>query len=98
MINISKSLIQTSKLLRFKNLINSSCKFFATKKKDGATQSDKEVDKSKKTVKSSSTLGNTESNSSSPALGNVKVIESIPGHRVKKNKIKIRINKRIILY
>lgn len=89
MINISKSLIQSTKSLRFKNLINTSSKLFA-KKKDGATQSDKEVDKSKKTVKSSSnTTNNSESSSSSSsaALGNVKIIESIPGNKVIKLKL-----------
>ena len=61
MMNISKSFNITSKLIRpnminkFKNLVNQSSKLFASKKKDGATQSDKEVDKSKKTVKSSAT-------------------------------------------
>jgi len=90
--NISKSLIQTSKFLRVRTLVNTSSKLFASKKKDGATQSDVEVDKSKKTVKSSaspsaSATETTTTESAAPAVGNVKVIESIPGHKVKKTKL-----------
>lgn len=63
--NFSKSLIQTSKLLRSKNLLNLSLKLFASHKKDGATQSE--------------SFGE----AASAENGNVKIIESIPGNRVK---------------
>lgn len=87
MMKISKSLSLASQVLgskglnKYKNLTSISSKLFASKKKDGATQSDKEVDKSKKTVKASSSSSESSNNSAS----NVKVIESIPGDKVFKN-------------
>jgi len=68
-------------------LLNISSKAFASKNKDGAGQSDKEVDKSKKTVKAStSAVPQEEHVSEAPKQVNtpkVRVIESIPNDKVK---------------
>lgn len=82
------------RLNKFASLINISSKAFASKNKDGAGQSDKEVDKSKKTVKSAAapeaekktdaahkkeTAAEAPKQAQTPS---VRVIESIPGDRV----------------
>ncbi len=98
MINISRFLITSKQLInlrlsRFSGLLSISSKAFAAKNKDGAGQSDKEVDKSKKTVKSvnaaepekKTAAPKQETASETPKqaqAGTVRVIESIPGDRV----------------
>ena len=102
MINTSRFLLHARRQLlnlrlnKFASLNNICCKAFAAKNKDGAGQSDKEVDKSKKTVKSASapeadkkaaTTPKKETASEAPKqaqAGNVRVIESIPGDKVNK--------------
>lgn len=98
MINTSRFLIISRQLVnlrlnRFSSLFNITSKAFAAKNKDGAGQSDKEVDKSKKTVKSANT-SDSEKKAAAPKqetapetpkqaqAGNVRVIESTPGDRV----------------
>lgn len=92
MINTARFLISSRHLLnlrlnRFSNLINISSKAFAAKNKDGAGQSDKEVDKTKKTVKATNAPEVEQKAAQSEApkqaqAGNVRVIESIPGDKV----------------
>ena len=98
MINTARFLINSRQLLklrlnRFSGLLSISSKAFAAKNKDGATQSDKEVDKSKKTVKSGNPA-EAEKKAATPIqesapetpkqeqVGGVRVIESIPGDKV----------------
>ena len=87
MMNITKSLIQTSKVVRpnVTSFINISTKLFAKKNSDGSGKSDREVDKSKKTVPTASTnaepvVASTES--AQAETGNVVKIDSTPGNRV----------------
>lgn len=91
MINTARFLITSRRLInlrlnRFSGLLSISSKAFAAKNKDGAGQSDKEVDKSKKTVKSAN--AETEKKAAAPEApkqaqaGAVRVIESIPGDKV----------------
>jgi len=98
MINTARFLISSRQILnlrlnRFSSLLNISSKAFAAKNKDGAGQSDKEVDKSKKTVKSANAPDADKKDGApkleSPAetpnqaqVGNVRVVESTPGDRV----------------
>ncbi len=99
MIQTSRFLLSSRQLLnlrlnKFSNLINVSSKAFAAKNKDGAGQSDKEVDKSKKTVKSAAApeadkkaaaAPKKETTAEAPKQAqtpSVRVIESIPGDRV----------------
>jgi len=92
MINPARFLISSRHLInlrlnRFSNLINISSKAFAAKNKDGAGQSDKEVDKTKKTVKAANAPEVEQKAAQSEApkqaqSGNVRVIESIPGDKV----------------
>lgn len=100
MINTSRFLIYSRRQLfnlrtnKLASLINISSKAFAVKKKDGAGQSDKEVDKSKKSVKSATAPEAEKKAAAEPKkeaapeapkqaqAGNVRVIESIPGDKV----------------
>ncbi len=100
MINTSRFLISSRQLLnlrlnRFSGLLSISSKAFAAKNKDGAGQSDKEVDKTKKTVKSANAEAEKKAAAPEPEkkaaaeeapkqaqAGNVRVIESIPGDKV----------------
>lgn len=90
MINTSRFLITSRQLInlrlnRFSGLLRISSKAFASKNKDGAGQSDKEVDKSKKNVQSATAGTNQEAAPETPKqaqAGTVKVIESIPGDKV----------------
>ena len=96
MLNPSRFLIISRSLAskKFNSLFNISLKSFAAKNKDGAGLSDKEVDKTKKTVKvaakeqekttspvQEAEQVNTTTANSTP-VSNILVIESIPGDKV----------------
>lgn len=84
MLNTTRFVIKSRLLLtrKFSNLFNISVRAFAAKNKDGVSQSDKEVDKAKKTIKAASEASKQEAEEAAP-VSNIKVIESIEGDKVK---------------